>query len=242
MIKEFIKYIIIILSYLIRRDNKSKVIYYHDIGFDYTTDGTDADLIKKQIRKLKKCGYTFVSHITEPENQLMVCFDDGWRGLYEHKELFINEGIYPTIFIAVELIGKDGYMSKDQLQELAGLGFRLQSHTYSHQDLGVMNRQELIHELKDSREKLQEMFNLPFDEICFPMGRFSNLTLEESKNAGYTLMFTSLEGGYYDNIDSHLTYRYFLQSMPACMSKYYVRGFSKILYNRAYHQHFVNAN
>jgi peptidoglycan/xylan/chitin deacetylase (PgdA/CDA1 family) len=242
MLKNLIKYIIILVSFCFRKNKKSKVVYYHDVTTKYTVDGTPAELIKKHISILKKCGYSFVPTITEKEMQLMLCFDDGWEGLYEHRQLFLDEGIYPTIFIAVELIGKEGYMTKEQLEELVKLGFRLQAHTYSHQDLGVMKDEELKHELYDAKIALEKMFNQPFDEICFPMGRYSDATLKIALESGYKLMYSSLEGGFFDSIDKHFTYRYFLQSIPAWLVKYYVMGFSKVLYNRAYSQHYVKSN
>ena len=73
--------------------------------------GTPVETFKKHIDVIKESGFSIEEDITEPNNQIMICFDDGWAGLYEYKELFISQKIFPTIFLAVDLIGKNGYMN-----------------------------------------------------------------------------------------------------------------------------------
>lgn len=193
-----IKKIIFFLAYIYHRNQNSKVFYYHDLSQKYTDMGTAFNLFKKHISIIRECGYQIVPEITQKKKEVMICFDDGWKGIYEHKDYFAEQKIYPTIFIAVELIGSEGYLTKGQIEELGEIGFKFESHAWSHQDLTSFDERGLVHELKDSKEWLETTFGLPFNSICYPMGRFSNMVYEKSKDAGYSKIYSSILGGYYD--------------------------------------------
>lgn len=239
IIKGIIKNSIYVLSYIINRNYKSKILYYHDIGRTYTDMGTSVEDMIGHIRALRKAGFEYVPRITSPHNQLRMCFDDGWAGIYDHRHFLIDEHIIPTVFIAVDLIGKEGYMTEAQIKELIQLGFIFESHTWSHRDLTEFSEEQLEHELKDAKDELHRRFGLPFDELCFPLGRFSKLIYRQSLEAGYKLLYTSIDGGgYYDFIDKKLICRNFMQTVSPRMAKFYVMGFTKYLYNRAVKQHF----
>lgn len=238
-IKEIIKNSIYVLSYILNRNHKSKILYYHDIGRKYTDMGTSVEDMKGHIKALRKAGFEYVPRITSTQNQLRMCFDDGWAGIYEHRQLLIDEQIVPTVFIAVDLIGEKGYMTEAQIKELIQLGFIFESHTWSHRDLTEFSGEQLDHELKDAKDELHRRFGLPFDELCFPLGRFSKLVYHKSLEAGYKLLYTSIDGGgYYDFLDKKVVCRNFMQSVSPMFAKFYVMGFSKLLFNRALKQHF----
>lgn len=239
MVKDSIKNLIYLSSYCFNRNTDSKVVYYHDVDRKYTDMGIDYDDFVGHIKVLRKAGFEFVPRITEPQKQLRMCFDDGWAGIYDHRQLFVDEKIVPTIFIAVDLIGKEGYMTEDQIKELINLGFIFESHTWSHRDLTEFTEKQLEHELEDAKNELNRLFGLPFDELCFPLGRFSDLIYNKSIEAGYKLLYTSVDGGgFFDFIDQKLVCRNFMQSVSPRFVKYYIMGFSKLLFNRAISQHF----
>ena len=112
--KSIIKKALCFCAYVFHRNHNSKVIYYHDISTKYTEMGTDLELIKTHFEIVNQSGYTFVSSITKRQNQVMVCFDDGWAGIYDYKDFFIEQNITPTIFIAVDLIGSVGRILDDR--------------------------------------------------------------------------------------------------------------------------------
>ena len=171
--KGIIKEAIYFGAYIYHRNNDSKVVYYHDVSTNYTTMGTNLDLMKTHFEIVRQSGYTIVPNITKRQNQVMVCFDDGWAGIYDNKDFFIDHNIVPTIFIAVDLIGADGYMTVGQIRELQALGFQFECHTWSHQSLTLFDDDILKHELKDSKKELERLFGHPFTAICYPQGRFS---------------------------------------------------------------------
>ena len=238
MIKDLLRTLVVLISYFLHRNKKSKVVYYHDVSLNYTDMGNSRQCIVDHIKVLKSLGYEFVPEINKKDGQVMVCFDDGWSGIFYNQDIFINEGIFPTIFIAVDLIGKDGYLTVDQIKQLINNGFRFGVHTWSHVDLTNLTDNELDHEIKDSKVKLEEMFSIQFDTICFPMGRFSKKVYLKCIESGYRLMYASFDGGFYDYYDNKLIARNYLQFISTSLIKFYIRGYSNFLFRRAIKQHY----
>ena len=230
-----LKKLIIFWGYVFHYNHKSKIIYYHDVSKRYTDMGTDFNLMQKHFDIVLKEHYAFVPEITHDNNQVMVCFDDGWAGIYTYKDEFVKRNIYPTIFIAVSLIGKNGYLTIPQIKELIGLGFRFQAHTWSHNDLTTFNDTQLEHELKDSKEWFEKTFSCPFENICFPMGRFSSHIVELCKKYGYKKVFTSIIGSV--NPKDQLLRRNCVQSSSPKEFLWMLNGISPIFQKRLEKQH-----
>lgn len=235
--KGIIKEAIYFGAYIYHRNNDSKVVYYHDVSTNYTTMGTNLDLMKTHFEIVRQSGYTIVPNITKRQNQVMVCFDDGWAGIYDNKDFFIDHNIVPTIFIAVDLIGADGYMTVGQIRELQALGFQFECHTWSHQSLTLFDDDILKHELKDSKEELERLFGHPFTAICYPQGRFSMHIHNLCERYGYTRQFSSVAGGYYDMEDKGLICRMCAQFASPREFKWMLNSTSSFFRNRLIKQH-----
>ena len=230
--------LILFLGFLFHHNHRSKVFYYHDVSKCFTDMGTDLDLMQKHFEAIQQCGYKIVPTISEAKYQVMICFDDGWAGIYDVKDEFVNLKIFPTIFIAVDLIGKDGYLTIEQIKELKSLGFLFMAHTWSHQDLTTFNDKGLEHELLDSKLELEKVFGHSFDDICFPMGRFSNKVKEKSLAAGYKKLFSSLPGGYFDLELDNLICRNCAQNASPREFNWMLNGTSWIFMRKLYKQHY----
>lgn len=209
-----IKEAVILLSGIINANKNSKIIFYHDVHSPhkkYTDMSTDMALFIKHMSILKKEGYSIVSQIREPNKEIQICFDDGFKGIYDNKDYFVNESIFPTIFLAIDLIGKEGYLSEDNILELQSLGFIFESHAYSHKNLTSFNNADLQFELEDSKIYLEDLLKKEVKEICFPIGYFSNRVLNFCHKAGYKKLYSSLPGNYFNNRSDGLVYRNLVQ-------------------------------
>lgn len=182
-------------------NRRSRVIYYHDV-FEkscHTEMGTPLDVFKTHIEEARAMGFSFVPEITESENQLQICFDDGFRGIWETRNFFFEEKIFPTIFLAIDLIDQKGYLKKNEIRELQARGFRFQSHTWSHKNLTKFTDSELKHEISDSKFELEKFLKKEVDELCFPQGFFSQRVIKIALSSGYKKLYTSLPGGRFDS-------------------------------------------
>lgn len=234
-----VKFIVLWLSYLLHPNHYSKVIYYHDVGTHNTDMGTSLETIHRHFKLVRRSGYEFVNEIDQPIGQVMVCFDDGWEGLYDAKDFFIGNGVFPTVFIAVDLIGKPGYLSLQQIKELQCCGFSFEGHTWSHVDLTLLNDEDLRHEVIDSKKELSRLLGWDVEALCFPKGRFSNRVYQCGVDAGYKKFYSSITGGYYDLLESkNLICRNLVQSVSDREFKYILNATSRFFVRRSMKLHY----
>ena len=168
--KAFIRRIALGLAGLVEHDRQGKILFYHDIfpSRQYTDMGTSLELFESHVRAIHKVGFTIVSHAPIEKNEVQICLDDGFRGVYDCASWFKSNGIFPTIFIAPDLVGQQGYLSWPEIVELQTIGFVFQSHTWSHRPLTEVPTSELNHEIFDaSMEKcaVVEAFTSKFEEV-----------------------------------------------------------------------------
>ena len=237
--REFAKLFILWFSSLFHHNYDSKIIYYHDVSKKYTDMGTDLETIKRHFEMVKKYGYKIVNDITQSKGQVMVCFDDGWAGIYEAKGFFVENKVFPTVFIAVDLIGNPGYLTLQQIKELQNEGFLFEGHTWSHRDLTTFDDAGLHHELIDSKEELSRLLGKEVEALCFPQGRFSDKVYQKSVEAGYKTLYSSITGGYFDLLESkNLICRNLVQSVTDKEFRYILNATSSFFVRRSIKLHY----
>lgn len=235
----WIKNIIIYLWSIIRRDKSSKIIFYHDVhsSTEYTDMGTPLSLFQQHIAKIRELNFEIVQQITKEQKQVMICFDDGFRGIWDNRQYFIDNNIMPTVFIAVDLIGKEGYLTIDEIKTLAKVGFRFQAHGWRHSNLTLFGDEELKRELSDAKQKLEELTGLHIVEICFPQGYYSDKVVESAERYGYEAMYTSDPKPYAKRVKENLLPRYLVQHASPRVFKAILNGGMDILYTHYYKLH-----
>ena len=189
------QFVLKVLALLFRNDGP-KVVYYHDVGTTYTDMGTTLELLKSHVECARSMGFSFVSKLADLDapKKLLMCFDDGFRGLWDQRDYFIREGVYPTVFIAVDLVGRPGYMTWDEIRTMQKLGFVFQSHTWSHRPLTDVPDDELGRELAEARTAIGHELGREPDMLCFPCGVHSQKIIDEANKAGYVKLFASYPG------------------------------------------------
>lgn len=196
-------------------NRNSKVLYYHDVHRDNTKPetliSTPMSLFSEHIRIIKVQGFEIVDRITEAENQIMLTFDDGYKGIYKNKDFFFNEGLKPTVFLVSNSIGADTFMEKDEILFLQKEGFRFQSHTHTHPLLNKLNIKELKEEFSTSKNILENLLSKEVDEICFPEGLFNSKATETARDCGYKYLYSSIPGSYYETNHFRVIHRSLVQ-------------------------------
>ena len=124
--KGLIKSILLAIGAFVYRDCEPKVVFYHDVGKRYTPMGTEP--------------YVFWAHRKCLRAGDVVCFDDGFRGLWDEREklgvLSCELRVKIIVFLAVGFVGRSGYFTWDEIRELQDkYGVEFQCHTWSHQTL-----------------------------------------------------------------------------------------------------------
>jgi peptidoglycan/xylan/chitin deacetylase (PgdA/CDA1 family) len=236
-----IKTLILKCASIINYNRKSKVIFYHDIAgsAQYTSMATHFDLFRKHIETIRKEGFEIVSEIHHPFNQVQICFDDGFKGIYDHRVYFAENDIKLTVFLAVQLIGQENYLNVAEILELQKIGFRFQSHTVSHQNLTNFSDDILKQELEHSKTYLESILNMPVREICFPIGYFSDRVIKACKSSGYHKLYCSLPGNYSEKDTNGIIFRNLVQFLSTAELKATLYGGMSVL--RAWYKrsHFI---
>lgn len=221
-IKRLIKRLLIRSYGFLKKDCKGKVIYYHDISKKYTNQGTPLNLFIKQMNILKESGYKVVPNLPSSDNEIMICFDDGWKGLWDNRQYFIDNNIFPTVFLIVDYIGKDGYLSKNEILELQSCGFKFQGHTFSHKNVTEVTGDDLNHELIYSRIELSKILGKTVNEFCFPRGEYSDTLVDIALSNGYDRVFICTPGNV--NANTSIINRNLVQDCPPIEFKAILKG------------------
>jgi len=144
-----------------------------------------------------------------PDKSLLITFDDGYLGVFEHGLPVLRDLEWPAVmFLVSGMIGKkDGWcqrenpslktyplMGTDEIQTMHTQGFSFFSHSRSHTDLNQCDEAALIDELSGSREDLERLLDEPIDYVAYPYGHYNDLVLESVKNAGYKAAFSVQPG------------------------------------------------
>lgn len=240
MMNRYLKKIWFCLSVLFCFDRGSKVLYYHDVFVNkcYTKMGTPLSLFEKHIELIKKEGFEIVSNITKSNNQVMLCFDDGFQGVWDCRDYFVANNIFPTIFIAIDLLGSDNYLSKEEVLELQKMGFKFQCHSMSHADLTSCSDDELYQEIVVAKKVLADILNNDVDSLCFPKGLFSDKIVNSAMAAGYKFLYSSIPGNYFDEVLPFVVRRNLVQDTTLLELKSILYGAMSIFKKRYLRIHF----
>lgn len=234
------------LSSLLHHNHKSKILFYHDIYTSINYKASDADvcmgthleMFKRHLEVIRKEGYTIVPRISDREGQVAIMLDDGFRGIYECRQFFYDNNIFPTIFLAVELIGKEGFLTKEEILDLQAHGFIFECHSWSHKDLTIWNDEDLKCELGESKKYLSELLNKRVTEMCLPIGYFNDHLLEQLKAYGYEKVYSSIPGNYYEPTVGGMMTRNLVQFASPLEVKLLVRGGNEMIKKRYESMHY----
>lgn len=216
MLKGIIKKILMVLSSLFTNNNDSKIIFYHDIHFDkvYCNESsTSLDLFKKHIDFIRRSNFSLVKEINNSKNQIKIQFDDGFKGIFDCFPFIVENEIPIEIFLIVNKIDSENYLSLNQILELNTHDFiSFSSHTLSHSCLNELDDVQLKHELEHSKKFLQKRLNQEVKSICFPKGIFNDKVVRFSKELSYSYQYCSIPGSYTNKLSSNLYNRNLVQS------------------------------
>lgn len=244
--KRLLRLVLLFIGSIMYRNNKSKILFYHDVFSNYSYKSLDSDVLmgtsiemfKKHINTIYAEGYQVVSRITSDKGQVCIMFDDGFRGIWDNRHYFYENGIEPTIFIAVDLIGKDGFLTKEEIIELQNSGFLFGCHSWTHTNLANKNDKELEIELGRSKSYLSSLLNKEINQLCLPIGYFSDHLIEKCHEYGYTEIYSSIPGNFFEKTRHGLEPRNLCQFASIFELKLILRGGNDILRKRYEKFHF----
>ena len=189
------------------RKAKVPILMYHDIlptkevFFDVTPKELEAD-----FELMKSKGVTPISldqliiHLRTgsplPEKPVLLTFDDGYGGHYEYVYPLLKKYKYPAVFsVYTKNMGINTgrshvtweqlkIMVEDPLVTIAG-------HSKTHPpDLTKLSDEELIREIKESKEILEKELGKSIRYFTYPTGKNDERVRKVVEEAGYIAAFT----------------------------------------------------
>lgn len=136
---------------------------------------------RQQLAYLKEQGYEAISlrqylqsrkgTFTLPAKAVILTFDDGYADNYTTMVPLVEEyGMKATIFMVTNSIGKDGYLTWEQLHELKARGVEIGSHTANHLELNDLSLATVKDEMEKSKLMLEWNGISPVLVFSYPHG------------------------------------------------------------------------
>jgi len=128
--------------------------------------------------------------------RVAITFDDGTWGQFAYAAPALRaRGMTATIYVTTDWVGRPGYMSWDDLRQIADQGISIQSHTRSHPFLSELDATRLRAELEESKAALDRELRQDTSEIALPGGDAPGRSLRHLiGDAGYRVVATSRWG------------------------------------------------
>lgn len=128
--------------------------------------------------------------------KISVTFDDGFASTYTNAMPVLEaRNIDATVYVTTNFMGKTGYMSWQQVQDLQNkYGWEIGSHTVTHPELPRLSDSNIKKELTNSLATLQAK-GLNVTSFASPFGAYNNKVLIEA------MKIYNLHRGFWDRTD-----------------------------------------
>lgn len=128
---------------------------------------------------------------TLPPKPVVITFDDGYADQVRNAAPILREYDWPAELGLVSdalYLGSDApatSLTPDMVQGLLDDGWGLESHSVSHADLTQLHGAKLRRQLRESRRRLERLFDVPVDFFCYPGGIYTRRVKLAVRRAGY---------------------------------------------------------
>lgn len=162
-------------------------------------------LLRRQVAALARAGYHGVT-LTQvwrhwhggarlPSKPIVVSFDDGYASQYRRGLPVLRRYRWPGLLnLQWNRVGVPGGLTRAQVRALAGAGWEIADHSFTHPDLTRVDAATLTHEVADSRTTMQRALGLPIAFFCYPYGHVDATVETAVRDAGFLGATTTTRG------------------------------------------------
>lgn len=130
-----------------------------------------------------------------PDRAVVLTFDDGYEDTYTEAFPAMRAlGMRGTVFVVSDFVGQPGYVTWEQLRELAEHGWSVESHSVSHPDLRHLPDPELRRQLGESKAHIEREVGRAVRYLNYPAGQYDRRVIAAAAVAGYTAALTTRHG------------------------------------------------
>ena len=167
-----------ILSLMYHRFDESK----------YPSTNIQMDVFKQQIKIIKDSKYKFYDpknlkenfHTIKIKKKILLTIDDAFSSFYEIAWPYLKEEKIPFIlFVSTDAIGKNGYMTWDQIKELEKENIAyIGNHSHTHDYLVDFKNDAFINDINTASKIFIKQLGYNPIFFSYPFGEYSNFIKE----------------------------------------------------------------
>ena len=158
----------------------------------YPSTNIQMNIFKEQIKIIQELGYNFYDpgdlektfHIKKTEKKILITIDDSFSSFYEVAWPYLKKNKIPFIlFISTKSVGKNGYMTWDQIKILEQEPYAyIGNHSHTHDYLVDLKNEDFIKDINTANKIFIE--NLGYNPIFFsyPFGEYGKFIKEHISN------------------------------------------------------------
>lgn len=185
-----------------KNDNLPVILMYHRVSESGKEDAftISAEDFEKDIYFLKKQGYRFLKAEDLKKSELLseksvvITFDDGYESDYNVVLPILKKyNASATFFVIGSLIGKEGYMSRDELEKLSNSDLvQIGNHSYNFhcfdnarvKRLFFTEPYKVIADFEQNMKSLQSITGKKITAVSYPYGIYGKYVDFELKKRG----------------------------------------------------------
>jgi peptidoglycan/xylan/chitin deacetylase (PgdA/CDA1 family) len=119
-------------------------------------------------------------------SQVVLTFDDGRASDFSSAYPRLREkGFNAEFFVNTATINTAGFLTWSEAKEMQREGMSFQSHGHDHVDLTRLSGDELLRQLKLSKETLEDQLGAPVNFLAAPFGALNSTVVECALRLGY---------------------------------------------------------
>ena len=160
-------------------------LMYHRFDEEkYPSTNIQMNIFKEQMKIIKNLNYNFYNpedliknfHLKKKEKKILITIDDAFSSFYEMAWPFLREENIPFIlFVSTEAIGKNGYMTWEQIKELEKeSNVYIGNHSHTHGYLTDFKKDELIKDIDTASNIFIEKLGYNPIYFSYPFGEYSD--------------------------------------------------------------------
>lgn len=158
---------------------RGKIYMLHWVGDEKQNEETEpfrlsVEQFRLFLKWIKKQNVIHLKNWERADNFIAITIDDVPENFYINAfPLLKKEGIPFTIFVNVSLLDKEGFITREQLIEMAHCELcTVGSHGMSHGEFTMLNRQQAMSDLEESQKELECMIGCKVELFAYPYGSY----------------------------------------------------------------------
>ena len=176
------------------RENIGIILCLHYIG---EKEGIRCLSVENFRILINKYSFLFSSIDNLDKGGLFLTFDDGYYNQYEYRFRYLkNQNIPSIIFVPVEYINKENFMSAEMMKEVANTkGYFIGGHSFYHRPIKYFSRFGVRFQMKETKKIIGSIIGKDCEYFAFPFGGIPHTTKysrKYGKKAGYKYVFSTI--------------------------------------------------